>query len=172
MKGLLNPVGCMLIESQPKRFHGNPFRRHHFNLKGLHAFPQFCFRRRQGPATESVFGRPNTCFADENKELQEKTVLNVESQETILNCPFIKIVCQPKKTPQMIHFQYLLEAIGYKHDWIMFCDDDDTYHEDRALNFAYQIQQAKQNPVDGCKLIGLYEGVTEKLEVKPTLGII
>jgi len=98
----------------------------------------------------------------ENRELQEKTVLNVESQETILNCPFIKIVCQPKKTPQMIHFQYLLEAIGYKHDWIMFCDDDDTYHEDRSLNFAYQIQQAKQNPVDGCKLIGLYEGVTEK----------
>ena len=33
----------------------------------------------------------------ENKELQEKTILNVESQETILNCPLLKLYVNQKK---------------------------------------------------------------------------
>jgi|UniRef100_A0A6C0IR18 hypothetical protein len=98
----------------------------------------------------------------ENEEIKEKTILNVSASEKIINCQFIIIVMQESKTPQMKHFEHLLNAIEYKHEWIMFCDDDDTYQEDRVLNFAYHIQKAKQEEQPNCKLIGVYEGVSDK----------
>lgn len=98
----------------------------------------------------------------ENEAIKEKTILNVQGNTKIASCQFIVIVIQDQKTPQMKHFQYLLESINYKHEWVMFCDDDDTYNEDRTLNFAYHIQTAKKNNPPNSTLIGLYEGTTEK----------
>ena len=98
----------------------------------------------------------------ENDSIKEKTILNVQGNTKIASCQFIVIVVQNEKTPQMKHFQYLLETIDYKHEWIMFCDDDDTYEQDRTLNFAYHIQKAKQDEIPNSKLIGLYEGTSEK----------
>ena len=56
----------------------------------------------------------------ENEAIKEKTILNVQANPKIASCQFIVIVIQDQKTPQMKHFQYLLESINYKHEWVMF----------------------------------------------------
>jgi len=70
----------------------------------------------------------------------------------------------------MRHYFLLYHEIVEKHKWIMFCDDDDTYHRDRTAAFMQTIYAAGMQ-IDAAnairsaelwqlKLAGLYENVS------------
>ena len=77
--------------------------------------------------------------------------------------PYLNIAFQENKTPQMRHFQVLFQTMKIDHNWIMFCDDDDTYDPSRVENLIksiYTIQDQCNDP--GKKLAGLYESHCNK----------
>ncbi len=77
--------------------------------------------------------------------------------------PFVHIVIQEKKTPQMRHFQVLYNMIKINHDWIMFCDDDDTYEPLRVEYLIKSIYTIKDQINDPNKILaGLYESHCNK----------
>ena len=77
--------------------------------------------------------------------------------------PLINILIQSDKTPQMRHFLSILGALKPEHQWIMFCDDDDTYDILRVENLIKSIYIIKQQINDPIKtLAGLYESHCEK----------
>ena len=55
--------------------------------------------------------------------------------------PSLFFMFQEKKTPQMRHFQVLSNII--EQQWIMFCDDDDTYDPTRVENLMNSIDNIK-----------------------------
>jgi hypothetical protein len=63
-------------------------------------------------------------------------------QDSFLSTPSssqIHLLLQPQKTSQMRHFQQLMKAIlniPNPPEWILFCDDDDTYAPTRVAEFA------------------------------------
>jgi hypothetical protein len=77
--------------------------------------------------------------------------------------PVIRI--REKKTPQMRHMALLLEEIEKRgNKWILFCDDDDTYHIHRIEIFENFVKQGLLE----CDLIsertlgGVYESTFNK----------
>ena len=80
-----------------------------------------------------------------------------------INHPFIHILVQSEKTPQMRHFLSILGVMKSEHKWIMFCDDDDTYDPTRVENLIKSIHIIKQQVTDPTKIFaGLYESHCEK----------
>ena len=86
------------------------------------------------------------------------------SLENIEKNPLINIVIKEEKTAQMKHYYELLNVIDSNHEWIMFCDDDDTYKMDRVENIIKSVYQLEQNikETENNKFIGLYESHCEK----------
>ena len=80
--------------------------------------------------------------------------------------PVIKIMNQ--KTPQMRHLSLLLEDIAVGgHQWILFCDDDDTYKPNRVETFINSTNKAlmecQASSDSGMKLAGIYESTFGKI---------
>jgi len=83
---------------------------------------------------------------------------------------FIHVFIREQKTPQMRHIQLVHSEMSPEHQWILFCDDDDTYDVKRVEKFAEKIAQYynnhnnhnknhnKHNPL----LTGLYESTFGK----------
>jgi hypothetical protein len=95
----------------------------------------------------------------ENKEIEAafKKELNGLSREGL------NIFIRDKKTPQMRHFKMLLENLGGLPEWVMFCDDDDTYDLSRVENLVKSIHLIKQQVSSSEKIFaGLYESHCEK----------
>ena len=100
----------------------------------------------------------------ETQELQhEFSVIFSENQHLCTDLLFI--VIRDKKTPQMRHMNLLLPHIlEHKREWVMFCDDDDTYNSQRV----YTILQTIVNAIDtvsrmpGNILAGVYESNIHK----------
>jgi len=86
------------------------------------------------------------------------------SLENIEKNPLINIVIKEEKTAQMKHYYELLNVLDSNHEWIMFCDDDDTYKTDRVENIIKSVYQLEQNikETENNKFIGLYESHCEK----------
>jgi hypothetical protein len=81
------------------------------------------------------------------------------SEQHQYNNPILSVIVKSDKTPQMRHIQELLTLIDTRHKWIMFCDDDDTYDDNRTeiflQNIAHCIQEVSTMP--GKMFAGLYE---------------
>ena len=94
----------------------------------------------------------------ETSELQ-KLFGFVYSQQKNLHHNLLYIWIKQSKTPQMRHIEQLIPFIEKKHDWIMFCDDDDTYEHNRVLAILQTIvnclNQISHSP--NKKLAGVYE---------------
>ena len=100
-----------------------------------------------------------------------KHALNCLYTDTSLILPeYLNIRVRDQKTSQMRHYLLLYHEIVQKHQWIMFCDDDDTYHRDRTSAFIQTIyaslrhvesanasRDAAQLPL---QLAGMYENVS------------
>jgi hypothetical protein len=91
----------------------------------------------------------------ENINLQEITLNTINKS---FDSPYLNIVIQNQKTSQMKHFYQLLLDIKDKHNWIMFCDDDDTYKKNRTKQIITYIASCLQNN----DIIGLYESTFNK----------
>jgi len=77
--------------------------------------------------------------------------------------PMMHIYIREEKTPQMRHFLQLLDVIVLRHDWIMFCDDDDTYETNRVESLIQSIHTIQVQVNDPSKtLAGLYESHCNK----------
>lgn len=94
----------------------------------------------------------------ETVEIREQFALTF-SENTHLHNPVINIIIKPTKTPQMRHMQQLLEILKPKHEWVMFCDDDDTYHKERVHTYLQTIVRALNEITQypNKKFVGIYE---------------
>jgi hypothetical protein len=107
----------------------------------------------------------------ETPELRAQTIETLMSNAELVAANRIQIRIQDAKTPQMRHIQILVNELAGVHDWLMFCDDDDTYEPDRALKFAQVITKAlleideinrTGQGVDTKQLNGVYESTFGK----------
>jgi glycosyltransferase involved in cell wall biosynthesis len=94
----------------------------------------------------------------ETLELREQFGI-IFSENIHLHNPKINIIVRTQKTPQMRHMQQLLELLKTKHEWVMFCDDDDTYHKERVEAYlktvVHSLNEIAQYP--NKKFAGIYE---------------
>ena len=75
----------------------------------------------------------------------------------------ICVLIREQKTPQMRHIQLTFDEMRPEHEWILFCDDDDTYVPNRVERFAESIVHCinlKLNP--DIVLAGVYESTFGK----------
>jgi hypothetical protein len=106
----------------------------------------------------------------ETPELRTKTVETLMSNTELIAANRIQLRIQASKTPQMRHIEILVNELAGVHEWLMFCDDDDTYAPDRALKFAQVISKSLQDIEEINKaeqaverqLIGAYESTFGK----------
>ena len=105
-----------------------------------------------------------------NQEIREHALNCLYSDTTLILPEYLNIRVRDQKTSQMRHYFLLYHEIVQKHQWIMFCDDDDTYHPDRTSAFIQTIYAAGMQVVEAnsgrdaslwqLKLAGLYENVS------------
>lgn len=98
------------------------------------------------------------------KEIKEDTLTELHKKASIILPEHLNIRVREQKTSQMRHYFLLYHEICKKHKWIMFCDDDDTYHVDRTSIFMstirdslVQLETTSQNMTGKMQLAGLYE---------------
>ena len=94
----------------------------------------------------------------ETTDLREQFAFTF-SENAHLHNPIMNIIVKSHKTPQMRHMEQLLELIKPKHQWVMFCDDDDTYHKERVQIYlqtiVHSLSEIAQYP--NKKFAGIYE---------------
>jgi hypothetical protein len=104
-------------------------------------------------------------------ELKNQTIETLMSNKELIAANRIQIRIQEEKTPQMRHIQILVNELHGIHEWLLFCDDDDTYEPDRAVHFASLIAKGiheieslnNSNPTSEQKrFIGAYESTFGK----------
>ena len=99
-----------------------------------------------------------------NEGLKQTTLEMITQHETIKSCGFLNILVRKDQCSQMQHFNLLLEETKSRHKWIMFCDDDDTYHKERTYKVAglvtIGLEQLKIHPT--IQLAGIYESTYGK----------
>jgi hypothetical protein len=88
----------------------------------------------------------------------------IYSEQKHLHHNLLYIWIKSSKTPQMRHMEQLLPFIRNKHDWIMFCDDDDTYEMNRVLAILQTIVNCLEQlrAYSGKTLAGVYESTFGK----------
>jgi hypothetical protein len=99
----------------------------------------------------------------DNKELQNQYAL-LFSEITFLHDVKLHTIIRTTKTPQMRHMELLLPIIEDKHDWIMFCDDDDTYQPQRVQLFINTIVKSLNDiqNIPNKQFVGIYESIDGK----------
>ena len=106
--------------------------------------------------TVSIFIYVSISF--ETTELREQFAV-IFSENAHLHNPIMNIIVKSHKTPQMRHMEQLLDLLKPKHEWVMFCDDDDTYHKERVQIYlqtiVHSINEIAQYP--NKKFAGVYE---------------
>jgi len=98
----------------------------------------------------------------ENETFKNDLLSNINKNDPSYNKLNIRI--RDQKTPQMRHISLLLPEIENKHNWVMFCDDDDTYEENRVEQIAKNIYTGdyQSTHMYQKKLAGLYESTFGK----------
>ena len=93
----------------------------------------------------------------------------VYSEQKHLHHDLLYIWIKQVKTPQMRHMEQLLPVLEEnKKQWIMFCDDDDTYEPNRVLVILQTIvnclEQIRHHGIsmENKKLAGVYESTFGK----------
>ena len=94
----------------------------------------------------------------ETTELREQFAI-MFSENGHLHNPIMNIIVKSHKTPQMRHMEQLLDFLKPKHEWVMFCDDDDIYHKERVQIYlqtiVHSMNEIAQYP--NKKFAGVYE---------------
>jgi len=68
------------------------------------------------------------------------------------------VLVRDQKTPQMRHIDLTLGAMKPTDEWILFCDDDDTYAPTRVAKFAELIVSCLRTKLGGGQMVaGAYE---------------
>jgi hypothetical protein len=96
----------------------------------------------------------------ETADLMNEFMNNVEQYREKIDNSELKCLIQAKKTAQMRHFAYLYSELSDKHNWVLFCDDDDTYQPTRVEEFITRIENYVSE--EGKPLVGLYESTFKK----------
>jgi len=99
----------------------------------------------------------------DNKELQSQYAL-LFSEITFLHNIKLHTIIRTSKTPQMRHMDLLLPLIEKKHNWVMFCDDDDTYEPQRVQIFINTIIKGLNDiqEIPNKQFVGIYESIDGK----------
>jgi hypothetical protein len=98
----------------------------------------------------------------ETPDIQLECMNQLDAVLTNSHCEFLNIIVRPQKTPQMQHLYLLHQEVGQKHRWIMFCDDDDTYTNDRTHSILTAISTGLAN-IEDDQLAGVYEASLAKI---------
>jgi glycosyltransferase involved in cell wall biosynthesis len=106
-----------------------------------------------------------------SQDIREYTLNCLYMDASIIAPEYLNIRIRDQKTSQMRHYWLLYLEIAKKHDWIMFCDDDDTYHPHRTSRIIQTIHEAhcqinminisREQSVQPFLLAGLYENVSQ-----------
>jgi glycosyltransferase involved in cell wall biosynthesis len=87
--------------------------------------------------------------------------LFLSQQEFIAHSAFLHIFIRSQKTAQMRHYQ-LLSQIPNLPQWILFCDDDDTYAPTRVAEFSAAISTGSIHDESSTTFAGAYESTFGK----------
>lgn len=98
----------------------------------------------------------------QDNKIKNECLQKIQTNSLITDCLFIKICLKSEKTPQMRHYEFLVNSLSPVYKYAMFCDDDDTYKQERTLNIIYQIENAEKQLSSDKILAGLYESTSEK----------
>ena len=90
-------------------------------------------------------------------ELDKTLFNNLIEKKNLLNCILLSIIYQEKKTSQFRHIEKIINKIKEKYNFIMFCDDDDTYNFDRVEKFITLIDYGYNNCPEDKSFVGVYE---------------
>jgi len=99
----------------------------------------------------------------ETEEYRNIVIKTLHDTPDLYNYGELFIYVREQKTTQMQHIELLCNEISiHNYDWIMFCDDDDTYEPMRVERFHHYIsKQIENSTIDKCQ-IGLYESTFGK----------
>ena len=100
----------------------------------------------------------------ETEELKQAFAM-LYSEQANFQTDILSIIVKAQKTPQMRHMEELMVHIEPKHQWVMFCDDDDTYQPNRVHVFLQNIVNSYfriQETMPDKQFIGAYESTFGK----------
>ena len=102
-------------------------------------------------------------------EIREETLNQIHTDA--IQFEHLNIRVREQKTAQMRHYLLLYEEIRHLHKWVMFCDDDDTYHPERTQQFMQTIlstqthidlvNAGRDDTLPTLKFAGLYENIAQ-----------
>jgi hypothetical protein len=95
----------------------------------------------------------------ETTELKHSFAVSFSEEDAFKNT-LLYLTVKERKTPQMRHMYEWLPMIEQKHSWIMFCDDDDTYENNRCEVFMQSIESGLT--VQEGRFVGAYESTFGK----------
>jgi hypothetical protein len=90
-------------------------------------------------------------------EIVQTVYKKIMENNGLLNNTNITIYERKTKTSQFRHIFNVFELIKYNYDYIMFCDDDDTYVNNRVELFINAIEGSLLVMDSNKKLVGVYE---------------
>ena len=83
---------------------------------------------------------------------------------------YVKFIIQREQTYQIMHIYNCLQKVN-DHDYILFCDDDDTYHTLRTQQFMQttrttelqidMINETRDVTLPKLELAGVYENISQ-----------
>jgi len=90
--------------------------------------------------------------------------LKIKFNATIKKCNMVNVTIRENKASQISHIKQAFNEIKHKYDWYLFCDDDDTYNQNRVEVFVLAIQalvnHQKENPTKICA--GAHEDINQE----------
>jgi hypothetical protein len=94
--------------------------------------------------------------SDLDKIIFKKTI----EKNNLINNNKLNIIYQQVKTSQFRHIEKVIDIIKNKYNFVMFCDDDDTYNIERVEKFISMIEYGNHSQVNFSKdkiFVGCYE---------------
>ena len=101
----------------------------------------------------------------ETPEIRDLVVNGIQSVPEInqnIQSGKIILCIREHKTPQMRHIELVHSVMEPHHEWVLFCDDDDTYEPRRVETFALCIREHFDENNKTFNLSGLYESTFGK----------
>jgi sulfur relay (sulfurtransferase) DsrF/TusC family protein len=98
------------------------------------------------------------------EEVFETAILQSNMVETFRSFHILQCYIHQEKTPQMRHIEYICSQLRQQNpapEWVLFCDDDDTFEEHRVEKFMHRIADCEEelaaNSIDLHRFVGVYE---------------
>jgi hypothetical protein len=93
----------------------------------------------------------------------DKTLFNrLIEKNNLLNNIFICVIYQERQTSQFRHIDKVIDIIKDTHEYVMFCDDDDTYEINRVEKFTILLEHGRNNCPKDKIFVGAYERDLQK----------